>query len=268
MNTREETKGVIFDVDGTLVDSTDEHARAFVDAFSIFEHTIPYHRIRPLIGMGSEKLIPLAVGRPISVSEVEDISHMKSEIFKNIYFPKVKPFPDAEAMLKKIKQHGVHLAVASSANQEELEMLLSVVKAQTLFDVVTSSDDADRSKPDPDIVCAAKEKLALPPETLWMIGDTPYDVEAAKRAGLKAIALRCSGWQDDSFSAADMILDGPWSLNAAFPAIFHLKEIPTRASKMKGNENDSQTESRTRIGEAPGNSSRQSADRKSRARSR
>jgi phosphoglycolate phosphatase-like HAD superfamily hydrolase len=111
--------------------------------------------------------------------------------------------------------------VASSATQDDLEALLDQVGLRRLADFAASKDDAERSKPDPDIVHAAIARLGLPPADVVMIGDTPYDVAAAKRAGIRAIAVRCGGgWTDADFAGAAAIYDGPADLLA------HVDESP------------------------------------------
>src|SRR5207248_7701725 len=103
---------------------------------------------------------------------------------------------------------------ASSANADELGALLRVAAATALLDQAASGDDAEQSKPDPDIIHAALKKVGVAPGEAVMIGDTPYDIEAASRAGAGTIAFRCGGWNDASLRGAIAIYDGPWHLLA------------------------------------------------------
>jgi HAD superfamily hydrolase (TIGR01509 family) len=205
-------KGVIFDVDGTLIDSNDEHARAWVDALAEFGYDVPYERVRPLIGMGGDKVLPLLTGLSADDAKAKRIAERREEVFGERYLPRIRPFPGARELLVRLRQEGLRLAVASSSKKEMLKRLLSKVGAEDLLEAKTSSDDAENSKPDPDIVQAALRRLGEPPDRAVMIGDTPYDIEAAARAGLKAIAFRCGGWKDDDLRGAVEIYDGPADL--------------------------------------------------------
>ena len=207
-------RGVIFDVDGTLVDSNDAHARAWEEAFRDGGHPVPYEKIRPLIGMGGDKLVPAATGWPKDDPRVERVGKRRGEIFRKGYLPHVRAFPGAQELVATLKQAGLKLAVASSAEKQELEPLLERAGAADLIEHKASSDDAERSKPDPDIVHAALQRLGLPKSDVVMIGDTPYDVEAATRAGIAAIAFRSGGWDAASLKGAQEIYDGPADLRA------------------------------------------------------
>jgi HAD superfamily hydrolase (TIGR01509 family) len=205
-------RGVIFDVDGTLVDSNDAHARAWEEAFRDEGHTVPYEKIRPLIGMGGDKLVPAVTGWPEDDPRAEQVGKRRGEIFRKRYLPHVQAFPGARELVATLKGAGLKLAVASSAEKQELEPLLERAGAADLIEHKASSDDAHRSKPDPDIVHAALQRLGLPKTDVVMIGDTPYDVEAATRAGIAAIAFRSGGWGDESLKGAREIYDGPADL--------------------------------------------------------
>jgi len=210
-------RGVIFDVDGTLVDSNDAHARAWEEAFRDVGHPVPFEKIRPLIGMGGDKLVPAVTGWPRDDPRVERVGKRRGHIFRERYLPHVRAFPGARELVAALKEAGARLAVASSAEKEELEPLLERAGAADLIEHKASSDGAERSKPDPDIVHAALQRLRLPKGDVVMIGDTPYDVEAAARAGIGAIALRSGGWDDESLRGAQQIYDGPADLLAHLP---------------------------------------------------
>jgi HAD superfamily hydrolase (TIGR01549 family) len=177
-------RAAILDVDGTLVDSNDAHARAFAEVLGA-----PFERVRPLIGMGSDKLIPALVGRYDAA-----LAERKSALFKQSYLPGLRAFPKVPQLLQRLKGMGLRLAVASSAGKDELDALLAVAGAQPYLEAATHADDAERSKPDPDIVQAALRRLGLPARDCLMLGDTPYDAQAAARAGVTFIGLRCGGW--------------------------------------------------------------------------
>jgi HAD superfamily hydrolase (TIGR01509 family) len=204
--------GVILDVDGTLVDSNDAHAAAWVEALAESGIHVPPEKVRRLIGMGGDKLLPHAAGIQEDSSLGERVSKRRAQIFKEKYLPNVHAFPGAQALLSRMHADGLRLVVASSAKADELQPLLRICGADKLIENKTSSDDADRSKPDPDIVQAALKQLQLGPGEAVMLGDTPYDIEAATRAGVPVIALRCGGWSDAELSGALAIYQDPADL--------------------------------------------------------
>lgn len=205
---------VILDVDGTLVDSNALHALSWAEVLARHGHDVPYTRIRPLIGMGGDKLVPSAVGRDLPEREVERIGDDRSALFAERYLPRVRALRGARALVTELRNRGYAIAIASSARDEELRPLLAVAGVADLIGVTTSSDDADRSKPDPDIVAAAVRRLGRPPRDCVMIGDTPYDIEAARRAGVDVIAVRAGGWRDPDLHGALAIVDDPADLLA------------------------------------------------------
>jgi HAD superfamily hydrolase (TIGR01509 family) len=209
-------RGVILDVDGTLINSNDAHARAWVDALAESNIDASFAQIRRLIGMGGDKLLPAVAGIEEASELGQRIAKRRSEIFQHQYFPSVHAFPKTRALLLKMRDHGLKLGVASSAKEQELLPFLELANVRDLLEAATSSSDARGSKPDPDIVQAALDQLQLEPTRVLMLGDTPYDIEAAGRAGLRTIALRCGGRSDAELSAAIAIYDDPADLLAHF----------------------------------------------------
>jgi HAD superfamily hydrolase (TIGR01509 family) len=205
-------RGILLDIDGTLVASNDAHAHAWVQALA--EHGIraPFERVRPLIGKGGDKLLPEVSGIREDTAEGKQISKRRREIFLRDYLPKLRPTPGAQELLRGMKKRGLQLAVATSAKADELTGLLKVCGAEWLVDAKTSSDEVEESKPDPDVVHAALSKIGLPAEAVRMLGDTPYDVESAGRAGVGAIAVRCGGWGDTDLKGALAVYDDPADL--------------------------------------------------------
>jgi HAD superfamily hydrolase (TIGR01509 family) len=207
-------RAVLFDVDGTLVDSNDAHARAWVAAFAEYGIAVDFAQVRRRIGMGGDKLMPEVSGVSEDSAQGAAIAKRRREIFAKDFLPHLRPFAAAGDLVAHLKARGYTVVAASSAQRDELQHLLTIAGANLLMDESTSSDDADNSKPDPDIIHAAlKRAHALPAEAV-MIGDTPYDVEAASRAGTAIIAFRCGGWADDDLEGAAAIYDGPWDLFA------------------------------------------------------
>jgi HAD superfamily hydrolase (TIGR01509 family) len=214
MNTPTKPTAVLFDVDGTLVDSNDAHARAWVEAFAAYGVQVDYAQVRRCIGMGGDKLMPEVSGLREDTPKGTAISERRREVFKEKYLPRVKPLPGARELMAALKERGLTLVAASSAKKDELKPLLSIAGADALLDAATSSDDAEESKPDPDIVQAALKQANARPEDAMMIGDTPYDVESASRAQVRVIAFRSGGWGDADLKGALAIYDGPADLLA------------------------------------------------------
>jgi HAD superfamily hydrolase (TIGR01509 family) len=209
-------RGVIFDIDGTLVDSNDQHAKAWVEALAEFGIDVKFEQARRLIGKGGDKVLPELSGIEKESDDGKKISDYRAELFKVKYQPHLKPFPGSKDLLALLVERGKRLVVASSAQAEELKVLLKIAGADEFIEDATSSSDAERSKPDPDIVQVALDNLGLDRDEVVMIGDTPYDIEAAARAGIRTIAFRSGGWPDAGLEGALAIYDGPADLRARF----------------------------------------------------
>jgi HAD superfamily hydrolase (TIGR01509 family) len=205
-------RGVIFDVDGTLVDSNDAHAQSWVDTFAETGYNVPFDAVRPLIGMGGDKLLPKTIGVAVDSDEGKKLTKRRSEIFRTHYLPHLKPLEGSRDLMLRVRAEKLKRVVATSAKDEELEGLLKAAQVADLMEEKATASDAKRSKPDPDIVKAAIEESELPASDLVMIGDTPYDVEAATRAKVRVIAFRSGGWKDADLRGAVEIYDGPGDL--------------------------------------------------------
>src|SRR4051812_39207675 len=184
---------ILLDIDGTLIDSNDAHARAWVDSLSAHGYVVPFEQIRPLIGMGGDKILPELTGLDPESGEAERMSETRSQIFLERELPTLRPTPGARALLERMKAEGLDLVVATSAKSDEVRALLEQTGVSDLIQLASSSDDAERSKPDPDIVQAALRMSGSQAAHTAMLGDTPYDLEASARARVPAIALRCGG---------------------------------------------------------------------------
>ena len=203
---------IAFDVDGTLIDSNGAHADAWARALT--EHGFPHEpaAIRALIGMGSDKLLPRVAGLEVESARGQAILARKKALFDE-QLPHLRPTRGARSLVAFLLERGRRLVVATSADDQEMDAILAQAGVADLIPRRTSSDDADRSKPDPDIVRAALARAHSEPRDAVMIGDTPYDIEAARRAGVDAIALRCGGhWTDADLSGAIAIFDDPQDL--------------------------------------------------------
>lgn len=209
-------RAVILDVDGTLVDSNDAHTAAWIDAIKEAGHDAAFEKVRRLIGMGGDKLLPEAIGLEKDSPEGEKIAERRKEIFKTRYLPNLAAFPDTEKLLRRMHETGLKLVVASSAEADELETLLEIAGATDLVEERTSSSDAKNSKPDPDIVQVALKSADVDMADAIMLGDTPYDIEAATKAGVRLVAVRCGGWDDADLKGAIAVYDAPADLLAHY----------------------------------------------------
>ncbi len=209
-------KGIIFDVDGTLVNSNDAHADSWVETFSDAGYNVPFDVVRPLIGMGGDKLLPKTIGIESDSDEGKRLSANRWKLFEKKYLPTLRPLEGSRALVQRIRNDGLATVIATSARKEELYVLLKAAEVADLMEEEATASDAESSKPDPDIVQAAVKKSGLHRRELAMIGDTPYDVEAAVRAGVQIIAFRSGGWLDEKLVGAIAIYDGPADLLANY----------------------------------------------------
>jgi HAD superfamily hydrolase (TIGR01549 family) len=205
-------KGVILDIDGTLVDSNDAHAHSWVETLREAGYDVPFGVIRPMIGMGGDKLLPAAVGIESDSDAGKRLGERRWEIFSTKYLPNLRAFPGSRALAKRMKQDGLQLVVASSAGSEELDSLLDAAEVADIVDRKTSSSDVEESKPDPEIVQTAVRKSGFDAEELVMLGDTPYDVAAATGAHVPIIGFLCGGWKAEELTGAVAVYAGPGEL--------------------------------------------------------
>ena len=222
---------MIFDIDGTLVDSNDAHAQSWVDTFAEADYDVPFDVVRPLIGKGADKLLPKTIGVKHDSKEGKKLIKRRSEIFRKKYLPTLRPLEGSRALVLRVRSEGLKAIVATSAKDEELKGLLEAAEVADLMEEKATASDAKRSKPDPDIVEAAIGESGIPPNKLVMIGDTPYDIEAATRAKVRTIAVRSGGWSDPDLHGAVEIYDGPADLLARYDSSLlrkqHERSTPT-----------------------------------------
>ena len=209
-------RGVILDVDGTLIDSNDQHARAWVETLAEFGVEADYDEVRSLIGMGGDKLLPKVSGISEETEKGKEIGKARTKHFKEKYLSTIEAFPKTRELVERMREAGLEVAIASSAKGDELGPFLEIAGVKDLIEAATSSSDAEESKPDPDIVEAALAELGLDPNEVLMLGDTPYDVEAAARAGIATVGVRCGGWDDEGLAGAVAVYDDPADLLARF----------------------------------------------------
>jgi len=224
---------VIFDIDGTLLLSNEANARAYVEAASMLGIKADFSRIRRLIGKGGDKLIPEAFGVEQSSPLGKQLDELKGKIFETRYLPRLAPAPGTRALLRRLHREGVRLAVATSGDKESAEALLERAHVRDLIDYMATADEVDASKPDPDVIDAALRKLNLPVSSVIMVGDTPYDVEAAQNAGVRIIAVRCGGWSDGQLQGAAAIYDDPADILKHYEVTMATKHKSARSTRRK-----------------------------------
>jgi HAD superfamily hydrolase (TIGR01509 family) len=195
-------RGVILDIDGTLVESNDAHAHAWREALSNHGYNIEYERIRRLIGMGGDNLLQTLLNLPKDSERAHYISQERKDIFARQFLPQIDKLPATREFVQRLKDSGLKVVIATSAEPDEAEKLLQIAQVDDLIDETTSLGEVKHSKPDPDTVEAALKKLDLSPEEVVMVGDTPYDIEAAEKAGVKTIAMRTGGFSDQELNGA------------------------------------------------------------------
>lgn len=195
-------QGVIFDIDGTLIDSVDAHAKAWQLTLASFGHTVAFDAIRSQIGKGGDQLMPVFLPPAIIDRDGERIEQARSALFQTGFLPNLHAFPQVRALFQRAAAEGLTIALASSAKGEELETYKRMAGIEDLVDTETSSDDAERSKPHPDIFAAALDRMNLPARQVVVVGDSPYDAQAAGKLGLRTIGLLCGGFAEADLRAA------------------------------------------------------------------
>ncbi|WP_166037431.1 HAD family hydrolase [Sphingosinicella sp. YJ22] len=196
-------RAILFDLDGTLVDTNELHVEAWDRAFRAHGHEFTRERIHGQIGKGGDNLLPSLLP-DASEEELEAIDERHGEIYKEELMPTARPFPRATDLLGRARDGGLKVVLASSAGGEEIDHYEELL-GKHLISFTTGKDDVESSKPCPDIFEAALEKGGLKPEEAIVVGDTPYDVLAAKRAGLECIALLSGGFSDEELRAAGAV---------------------------------------------------------------
>ena len=221
----EVVKAVIFDVDGTLLDSVDLHAKAWEEAFAEFGHQFSFEKIRSQIGKGGDQLLP----EFLSDEDVEQIGKKiekrRGEIFKEKFLAEVRPFPEVRRLFQRLQADGWKIALASSAKEEELKIYEKIARIDDLLASEVSSDDAKASKPQPDIFHAAIKRVGhVKPGDCVVVGDSPYDAEAATKAGIRSVGFLCGGFPATDLKKAgyEKLYQGPTELVQAYSeSIFH-----------------------------------------------
>jgi HAD superfamily hydrolase (TIGR01509 family) len=184
----------IFDIDGTLVDSNELHVDSWDRAFRRFGKQFPREKLRAQIGKGSDQYLPEFL-TPDEIKRFgKDLDNYRSDVFRKEYLPKVRPFPKVREVFQRIRDDDKPIVLASSGKKADTKYYIDLLKIGNLINGYVSADDADNSKPAPDIFAASLKKLGgISPADAVTVGDTRFDIEAAREAGLKTIAFLCGG---------------------------------------------------------------------------
>ncbi len=211
-------KAVLFDIDGTLVDSNDQHVLAWEEAFATVGAKFDRQRLHDQIGKGTDKLVP-ALLPDLPEDEQKKLGKVHGAIFKSKYLDAIKPFPAAHDLLARARASGFRLALASSASREELAHYLGLLQAREMIEASTGKEDVKETKPAPDIFTTALSKLpGIRPQDAFVVGDTPFDMEAARTCGIPALALRSGRFPDKALmqAGAETIYDDVSALLAGY----------------------------------------------------
>jgi len=198
-------KAVIFDIDGTLIDSVDLHAEAWQEALCQFGHDIPYDKIRRQIGKGGDELMAALLPEGALERQGAEIERYRSDLFKEKYLPRAAAFPAVRDLFMKLKMSGLSVALASSCKASEMPVYERLADIKDIVDSKTCGDDVDRSKPEPDIFEAMLRRLGVRFDEAIAVGDTPYDAEAAGHAGLRTIGVLSGGFPEAALRQAGCI---------------------------------------------------------------
>jgi HAD superfamily hydrolase (TIGR01509 family) len=215
----ENAKAVLFDMDGTLIDTSYLHAVSWWEAFAQAGHDIPMARIHRAIGMGSDQLLDalLADGRDKDADAGITAAH--SALY-SVYWARLRPLPGAADLLRACHQHGLRVVLASSAGPDEFTVMRKAIDADDVIDEAASAGDVDRSKPAPDLVQVALDKAAVHPGEAVFVGDAVWDVAACHRAGVACVGVLSGGISKAELldAGALRVYQDPADILAGFPA--------------------------------------------------
>jgi HAD superfamily hydrolase (TIGR01549 family) len=201
-------RAILFDIDGTLVDSNDKHTDCWVEAFAHFDKHVDRDAIRTQIGKGGDLLVPDTLNAREMRKFGERLKKYRGELWKKNYMKSVQPFPGVREALRAVEERKIKVALASSSNPDEVEYYVELLGIQKMLEGTTSKGDAQFSKPSPEIFQAALEQAGSKLTDTLVVGDTPYDILAAHRGCLTVAALLCGGFPRDTLTKAEFLFEG------------------------------------------------------------
>ena len=193
-------RAAILDIDGTLVDTNYQHTIAWYHAFRQSDVILPIWKIHRAIGMGGDQFVPHLVGEEKAEEIGDEVKAAEKPLYQSM-IEQVEPFDGARDFIVGLKDSGHTVILASSAKANELDFYLDLLDVREIVDDWTSSADVEKTKPEPDLVNAALEKAGTEAEAV-MVGDTPWDVKAAKNAGIDTICVMTGGFGEDELQEA------------------------------------------------------------------
>lgn len=188
-------KAVIFDIDGTLVDSVEAHARAWQKAFQQYGKSVALEEMRRQVGKGSDQLLPAFFSAEQLQRFGKELDDFKSDLFKREFLSHIRPFPRVRELLLRVHNDDLRIALASSGSKTDMNFYKRLMNVEDLVEEESSGDDVERSKPNPAIFEVALQGLRLPADEAIAVGDTPYDAEAASKIHLRTIGI-AGYWSD------------------------------------------------------------------------
>lgn len=200
-------QAILLDIDGTLIDSNDKHTDCWVEAFAHFGKQVAWNEVRRQIGKGGDLLVPDTLNAHEMQTFGEPLKEYRGALWKEKYMRGVRPFPGAVEAVRALHDRGVKLALASSSNPDEVEYYVELLGVEDLLEGTTSKEDAEFSKPSPEIFRAALERLKSDPARTLAVGDTPYDILAAHRTPVPIAAVLCGGFPRESLTKAEFLFD-------------------------------------------------------------
>jgi HAD superfamily hydrolase (TIGR01509 family) len=196
------SRAALLDVDGTLIDANYQHALAWYRAFRMHAIVLPVWRIHRHVGMGGDQLVPALVGREVDEAQGDRIRDARDELYDEL-IGEVEPLAGARELIADLKERGFATVLASSSPEKEIDHYLDLLDARELADGWTTNDDVEATKPEPDLVRAALEKAGT--DDAVMIGDTPWDVEAARKAALPTVTVITGGFSEQELRDAGAV---------------------------------------------------------------
>ena len=198
-------KAVLLDIDGTLIDSNSFHAESWVRTLDHFGFPATFEQVVKQIGKGADFMLPEFVPQDRLPSLEKDISAFRKKLFHREYMDRIVPFADARLLLERMRERGLRISIATSSEKEDLQAFKLLLKIHDLVEEDATADDAEHAKPEPDIFQVALKSLGVEPSEALALGDTPWDVESARKAGVGTVAVQTGGWRREELEAAGAV---------------------------------------------------------------